>query len=126
MGGCPFDYYTLPTVEFVGGETQELVFHIYHYINKRPFSLMGCTANFAVVDYINRTGAPIISKQMTVRPVEEGVVDNILTVTLNPKETVCLNGKYIYQITIKDISGDVEVPKQGIFLVVNNINKRFI
>ena len=37
-----------------------------------------------------------------------------------------MSGKYIYQITIKDISGDVEVPKQGIFLVVNNINKGFI
>ena len=49
-----------------------------------------------------------------------------MTVTIDPKETVGMSGKYIYQITIKDISGDVEVPKQGIFLVVNNINKGFI
>lgn len=126
MGSCPFDYYTLPTVEFVGGETQELVFHVYHYIGKRPHSLVGCTANFSVVSFINKTGAPIISKQMEVRPVAEGEVDNILTVTIDPKETVGMSGKYIYQITIKDISGDVEVPKQGIFLVVNNINKGFI
>ena len=55
-----------------------------------------------------------------------GEVDNILAVTIDPKETVGMNGKYIYQIIIKDISGDVEVPKQGIFLVVNNINKSFI
>lgn len=124
MGSCPFDYYTLPTVEFVGGETQELVFHVYSNIGKRPFSLVSCTANFSVVSYINKTGKPIISKQMEIRSVNE--VDNILAVTIDPKETVGMSGKYIYQIIIKDISGDVEVPKQGIFLVVNNINKSFI
>lgn len=124
MGSCPFDYYTLPTVEFVGGETQDLAFHVYFYIGKKPFSLYGCTANFSVADYTNKMEAPIISEQMTIRT-EDGI-DNILVVTIDAKKTVGMSGKYIYQITIKDISGDVEIPNQGIFLVANNINKGII
>lgn len=53
----------------------------------------------------------------------EGTYDNVLTVTLSPTETVDLSGKYIYQIIIRDIDGDVEIPKQGILYITNNINK---
>jgi len=57
---------------------------------------------------------------------DEVTADNVLTVTLTPTETVELFGKYIYQIIIRDIEGDVEIPKQGILYVTNNINKNFI
>ena len=56
----------------------------------------------------------------------EGTINNVLTVTLKPKETVGLCGKYIYQIQIQDIDGDVEIPKQGILYITNNINRGFI
>jgi len=49
-----------------------------------------------------------------------------LAVTLDPLDTVDLCGKYIYQITIKDINGNIEIPKQGILFITNNINKSFI
>ena len=52
--------------------------------------------------------------------------DNVLGVTLDPLDTVDLCGKYIYQITIKDINGNIEIPKQGILFITNNINKSFI
>lgn len=46
--------------------------------------------------------------------------------TVDPLDTVDLCGKYIYQITIKDINGNIEIPKQGILFITNNINKSFI
>lgn len=118
--------YTLPTIDFVGGSTQDLVFHVYSHIKKRPYSLTFCSCNFAVVSYTNRTGAPIISKAMTVSENEDMTTDNVLTVSLDAEETAPLHGKYIYQITIKDVDGEAEIPNQGILYINNNINKGFI
>ena len=46
---------------------------------------------------------------------DETGVKNIATVDLVPNDTLGLYGKYIYQITIKDIDGEVEIPNQGYF-----------
>ena len=118
--------YTLPTIDFVGGETQDLMFNVYFYKNHRPFSLTGCAANFAIVSFTKKMGTPILTKPMEAIFNEDTTINNVLTVTLEPKETVGLSGKYIYQIQIQDIGGDVEIPKQGLLYIVNNINKGFI
>lgn len=118
--------YTLPTIDFVGGETQDFMFNVYFYKNGRPFSLTGCTANFAIVSFTNKMGKPILTKPMEAIFNNEGTINNVLTVTLEPKETVELCGKYIYQIQIQDIDGDVEIPKQGLLYITNNINRGFI
>jgi len=49
-----------------------------------------------------------------------------LAVTLIPNETKNLYGKYIYQITIQDMSGEVDIPSQGILGITNNIDKSII
>lgn len=118
--------YILPTIDFVGGETQDLYFNVYFYKNKKPFSLSGCTSNFSIVSFTNKTGSPILTKEMDVIFNDAGTVNNVLSVTLEPAETVDLSGKYIYQIMIRDIDGDVEIPKQGILYITNNINRGFI
>lgn len=118
--------YTLPTIEFVGGETQELLFNVYFYQNKKPFSMIGCTSNFSIVDFVNKRGTPILSKVMDVLENADGSALNIISVELEPLETYELSGKYIYQITIKDVNGNVEIPKQGLMYITNNINKSFI
>lgn len=123
---CFFEPYTLPTIDFVGGETQDLAFHVYFYKDKKEFSLTGCTCNFSIVSFTNKTGAPILSKPMEGIYNDAGTSNNVLTVKLLPTDTVDLFGKYIYQIIIKDIDGDVEVPKQGILYITNNINKDFV
>lgn len=120
--------YTLPAMDFVGGSTQDLVFHCYFYVNKRPHDLTSCTANFSIINFVNKKGDPLVSKQMEIRsaPDVDGDVNNVLSVTLEPADTVNLPaGKYIYQISIRDISGDVEIPNQGIIHLINNINKSF-
>lgn len=121
-----YNPYTLPTIDFVAGETQDLVFRVYFYKNRRPFSMTGCTSNFAIVSFTNKMGKPILTKPMEDIFNDDGTINNVLTVTLEPQETVDLCGKYIYQIQIKDVSGNVEIPKQGILYITNNINKGFI
>lgn len=118
--------YQLPTIDFVGGETQDLAISVYFYKNKRPYSLSGCTSSFSIVSLRNKTGVPILTKPMGIRFSNDGSINNVLTVTLEPTETVNLAGKYIYQIQIKDIDGDVEIPKQGLLYITNNIDKSFI
>lgn len=118
--------YTLPAIDFVGGETQDLAFNVYYYRGDKPFSLAGCTSNFSIVSFMNRTGEPILTKAMTVVRGKDGEFDNVLTVTLDAIDTVDLAGKYVYQIMIKDQNGDVEIPKQGALYITNNINKDFI
>lgn len=126
MSSCTYDPYTLPAIDFVAGETQDFAFHVYFHDDDKPFSLSGCDANFSVVSFTNRVGKPILSKEMGVTAPSEGSVDNVLTVTLLPKETVNLSGKYIYQISIRDEDGEVEIPKQGVLYITNNINKAYI
>lgn len=122
---CP---YTLPDIDFVGGSTQDLMFHCYFQANGRPFDLSSCEANFSLINYLNRRSEPIVSKSMTISAEsdEEGAINNLLTVTLAPDDTVDLSGKYIYQITIRDVSGDVDIPNQGLIHITNNINKPYI
>ncbi len=122
------EVYVLPTIDFVGGSTQELAFHCYFYRNKLPFELTGCTAEFAVINFVNKNGAPVVTKSMDVDadPGRDGDVENVLRVTLSPADTVDVPaGKYVYQISVKDGDGTVEIPKQGIFHIINNIDKAF-
>lgn len=119
--------YSLPEIDFVGGSSVDLVFNA--YANKddlEPFGLAGCEANFAVIDYINKTGEPVISKRMSARMNEGNTSYNVLFVELEPSDTLELFGKYIYQITIRDAKDNVDIPQQGIIFIHNNINKPFL
>lgn len=120
----PYDYnpYTLPTIDFVGGETQNILFNAYSSNGKQPFNLNNCTAGFAIVNFTNKTGEPLLTKIME----SDNKNANVLKVTLLPSETINLFGKYIYQITIRDSDGNIEIPKQGLLYIANNINKSFI
>lgn len=81
----------------------------------------------ALINFVNKNGSPLIAKPMEVSKSEDGdgTVTNVLRVVLLPEETVDLVGKFIYQITIQDISGEIEIPDQGIIRIANNINKSF-
>ena len=114
--------FTLPEIDFIGGSTQELVFHCYSMKHEKPIDLSFCTANFALVNFVNKSGDPLVEKEMEVCVDNDEGTANILKVVLSPKDTVSLNGKYIYQITIVDIEGAVDIPDQGIAYISKNIN----
>lgn len=119
----------LPTIRFVGGETQELVFNTYSEATGQPFDLSSCTANLAVINWVNKSGKPLISKEMSVEAPDsltgEGAL-NILRVTLLPSDTVSLAGKYLYQISIRYVSGEMDIPAQGVMYISRNIDPDFI
>lgn len=119
--------YSLPEVDFIGGSSEDLVFHVYiDEENPRPFGLTNCTANFSIVNFTNKNGSPLVSKTMGVRINESETDYNVLHTSLEPEDTVNLFGKFIYQITIKDIDDNVDIPRQGIMHIHNNINKGFL
>ena len=120
------DQYALPTISFVGGETQDLSFNIYRKSKNNPFEMTGFESNFAVVSFLNRGGAPVISKPMTVIANSSGTPDSALHVVLSAAETAMLEGKYVYQVSIKDSSGVSEIPYQGIMIITRNINPTFV
>lgn len=113
--------YTLPELSIIGGSTQQLLFDVYYGENDMPFNLAECTAYFSLINFVNKTGVPIISKKMETVP--NGSSDtHTLRVTLAPSETVDCAGKYVYQITINDLYGNYE-QVQGIMVIYNNIDK---
>jgi len=116
--------YTLPELNFVGGETQEI-----HFYLKKPdgtaFNADGATADFAICNYSNKTGEPIKSYTPTFVTDGSGVL-SILIVEIPAADTVELAGKFIYQITVIDINGDSEIPNQGIMNISRNIHQDYI
>lgn len=119
---------SLPTIEFVGGSTQNFAFNVYQYATKLPFDLSSCSADFSITDFVNPGGEPIISKGMTITKIDQSVsssVSNVLKVTLNPRDTVNLHGKYIYQISIKHLTGEIDIPQHGTMYINSNINKAY-
>lgn len=125
MSLCGESPYQLPTVSFVGGSTQQLAFHTYFENNGRPLSMTGCTGFFSVAEYLNKNST-LLTKSMSIVDSPADATDNILSVVLDPKDTLELAGKYIYQVTIKGGDGGVDIPYQGIMYVTRNIDKPII
>lgn len=116
--------YTLPQDSFVAGQTCKYAWRLYRKSGS-PFSANGCECKFALIDYSHKEDEPIFTKDVEFIVGEEGV-ENVATVTIEPEDTLYLDGKYIYQLSIKDINGSIEIPNQGILYISNNIHKSFI
>lgn len=118
--------YSLPEIRFVGGSSEDLQFHLYYdEDDPKPFNLFGGEANFSIVNFINKNSTPLVSKVMEIGMNEAETHYNVVRVSLDPADTVDLFGKFVYQITLKDIDGNVDIPHQGIINIYNNIDKSF-
>lgn len=119
--------YTLPEISFIGGETQELYFHLKETgeMGRKSFDAGGSNVDFAICNYSSKTGTPILSYSPTLAADENGI-ESIITLTIPKEDTVSLAGKFIYQITIIDADGNAEIPNQGIMNIVKNIHQDFI
>lgn len=119
--------YSLPELCFVGGSSEDLQFNLFcNEADPQPFNLFGGIANFSIVNFLNKNSTPLVSKKMDISMNAEETHYNVLRVSLEPADTVDLFGKFVYQITIKDIEGNVDIPHQGIINIYNNINKAFV
>lgn len=126
MASYDLNTYALPTIDFVGGSTQTLVFNLYNQSDHAPFNLQGFQANFSVCSYTDRYEDPLITKSMVI---DSGSSHqrNVVKVTLDASDTLNLEGKFIYQVTMKNTSNrEIDIPSQGIMHIVNNINKSYV
>lgn len=111
--------YTLPELTFVGGKTQEFRFHLKEK-DGSMYNANYCTANFSICNYSNKVGTPIYST-IPIFLSDGERIKHILKVVIPPEVTINLYGKYIYQITIMDDTGRIEIPNQGIMNITRNI-----
>lgn len=116
--------YNLPPIVFVGGETQKFQFNLI-YESGNPFSAQHCKASFALIQYGNRTGKPLVTKKIDITSGTSGVA-NVGKVELTPADTVGLYGRYVYQISISAPDGTIEIPGQGLIDIIQNIHSEFI
>lgn len=116
--------YTLPEISFVGGETQEFNFHLKDY-NGDAFDASGSSINFAICNYSNKTGTPLLSYTPTLLADEKGEA-SVVILNIPKEDTASLSGKFIYQITIVDVTGKSEIPNQGIMNIAKNIHQEYV
>jgi len=119
--------YNLPEINFIGGESQTFLFHLYTVMGT-PFDANGCTLAFSIINYVNKTGFPILVKEGEDIPIQigKGGIPNIAVVTLTPEDTVHFHGRYVYQISIMNSYDETEIPGQGIMDITRNIHQSFI
>ena len=122
--------YTLPELDFVGGEAIEIYFHILQP-HGEALNITGAKADFAVCDYAAKNSAPLLhydtvnnSENLKILADEGGVVSLVYLV---PSQGAMVDyfGKFVYQLTITDASGRTDV-RQGIMNITRNIHQEFI
>ena len=95
--------YNLPEISFVGGETHDLRFHLFTDTG-RVFNASGAKATFSIVYSVNRTGAPVLSKAMSVIADDDGI-ESILAVTLLQKRPSICTGSTSTRLRSKTCLG---------------------
>jgi hypothetical protein len=116
--------YNLPTLDFVAGETQSFRFHLLTSAGS-PYDANACDVAFAIINYTNKTGIPLVAKNVPVLA-GEGGVPNVASVELLSEDTIYLYGRYVYQLSIRDAYGETEIPGLGIMNITKNIHQAFI
>lgn len=114
--GCCADGMSLPEYHMIAGESKRFTIPIYDNYS-RQIDATGMTARFAICGYVNPNMEPFVTKQCGVTPWESGVA--VLSTSLNPDDTVGLTGKFLYQITAKDASGDFGVMRGVLYIHPN-------
>ena len=115
--------YALPEWDFVGGSSQDRIFTLMRE-SGLEYDLPGATASLAVVEFVNPKGVPLLTKQVPVALNQSGTCCDV-AFSMSPADTIQMAGKYIYQITVKDINGNTSIPQRGYMYITENIDKTF-
>lgn len=111
----------LPTISMYAGATKVLHFPVTNP-SGNSVDLTNCTARLTAVNSAHKNSRPVIAKNGVV---SSGASDTFVF-TLEPKDTIEEDGKYIYQIWIIGPDGKPEEPQQGELYITNNIDKMSI
>ena len=99
----------------VAGECGPITFHMVYGESKIPFYINGYQAEFTAVDCTNQ------AVQISKKPSEVTVIDDLVIVRLEPKDTdKLLPGKYLYQLEIWDDAVGPEVVSEGSIFIRRN------
>lgn len=110
----------LPTLSFVGGSSKNLYFNFFDESGVAQ-DVSSCIGNFAIVRASYRTSHPVVVKRMSPA---NGIAGSMV-VSLSPSDTLNLEGKHFYQISVTDGNGVYEEPKQGELYITRNYDKTF-
>lgn len=100
----------------VAGECGPITFHMVYEQSKTPFDINGYHAEFTAVDCTNQD-----TVQISKKPSEIKVIDDLVIVRLEPKDTdKLLPGKYLYQLEIWDKDTGPEVVSEGSIFIRRN------
>lgn len=100
----------------VAGECGPIVFHMIDKQSKLPFDINGYDAQFTAVDCTNQDVVQISKKPSEIR-----VIDDIIIVQLEPNDTSSLlPGKYLYQLEIRNDDAGPEVVSEGSIFIRRN------
>lgn len=113
----------LPDWEFVGGVTQEYDFTL-RAESGYFYDIPGATASLAVAPFVNPRDAVLV-KAGSIIPNSAGA-NCIVHFLLDKNDTLNLHGKFIYQISIKNVDGTMAPPMRGRMYIIENIDKSFV
>lgn len=118
MIACNKKLFTLNDIDIIGGDYREILIRINDIDSGEILDITNLSVNFALVSYVDRNGSPILSKNLEISPVDSSA----FILTLLPNDTVNLNGKYIYQISVKANDTKKVESFQGVMTIDKNIN----
>lgn len=108
----------LPDWDFVGGSTQSRTFQLARSTTE-DYDIADGMAYCTVSDYVNG-GTPVLTVQTAVTAAANGKFCSV-TVSLSSSDTKDLSGCYLYQITVKDSSGNTAIPFHGRMHIMKNM-----
>lgn len=119
--------FSLPDWSFIGGNSEVKDF-ILQKADGSFYMPESGICRLSIVDFINRDSLPVITKTVDIEIVENGTKTRAVFY-LDPKDTIDLSGKYIYQLTALNTSAestDVFIIGQGILRIKKNIDLNLI
>lgn len=126
------NFYTLPEISFVGGETQTFSLSMKRQNEKtgklESFDLTDAEVFFSVADYSDKTGKPLLSYGSQMIKIENDAnnIPSVATLTIPKEDTALLSGKFEYQVTVIDLLGQSCIPNKGIMYIAKNINQELV
>lgn len=107
--------FVLREINIVGGDYQEITFNVND--GGTAIDVKNLQLHFSLVEYKNRYGTPLISRNCEASTEKVGA----FLVVLNPEDTKDYTGKFIYQITVK-APNNKQKSFQGIMTIEKNID----
>lgn len=109
--------FLLNEISIIGGDYQEILFHINNNDDGTIMEIDDLSLNFSVVEYKNRYGTPLINRNCEISAADPSA----FIIILYPEDTKDFSGKYIYQITVQ-APNNKQQSFQGVLTIDKNIN----